>query len=225
MSGHPDVADRAADPHSYSGSDWKLMRTHRALADLTVAAYGHPPAIDVGGDVRCVIVADPDETIIVCPGTVSLEGWMRDFSAWPKSYGALGYLHEGFGDGGMKLWTRLVLRHIESPMLTLCGHSLGAAVAQNLAAWAALAGYRFRVVTWGTPRQCVFWNWSFTKLIGQAAQAVSYVNIDDVVCDTPFRPLWKHTLKRTNLPGRSLGNVHADHSMALYATRTPAVGG
>lgn len=197
------------------------MRTHRALADLTVAAYSQLPTIDVGGDVRCIILVDDDETIVVCPGTVSLPGWMRDFSAWPKSYGALGYLHEGFGDGGAKLWLSLQPHVSKKKAITITGHSLGAAVAQNLGAWAALDGFRFRVVTWGTPRQCVFWNLAFPALVAKAFEAADYRNPGDVVPNVPWRPLWKHTFRRTDLVGAAYINPRVDHDIKLYAARTP----
>ena len=173
---------------------------------------------------RCVVIPEAVETIVACPGTVSLSGWMRDFSTWPKAFEPLGYLHEGFGDGGLKLWVALQEATAKAPFLTFAGHSLGAAVAQNLAAWAALDNRRFRVITWGTPRSIVFWNWSFQKLIGKAAQAVSYVNAGDRVPDVPLRPLWKHTLDRTSLPGPSYLESRQDHAMSLYAARTPDVG-
>ena len=198
------------------------LRTHRALADLVVASYGQTPTIDVGADVRCVVIDEPDETLVICPGTVSLAGWLRDFSAWPKSFGGLGYLHEGFGDGGLKLWLHLQTKINSAKPIAFTGHSLGAAVAQNLAGWAAFDGMRFRVVTWGTPRQCAAWNFAFPALIAKAFESADYRNPGDVVPDVPPLPFWKHTVSRTDLSGVAYLDPSEDHNMGLYASRTPA---
>ena len=197
------------------------MKTHRNIVEFVVDAYHERPTLDVGNDVRCVITEFPDELVIAFPGTVSLDGWLLDFSAYPKNFGPLGYLHEGFGDGALKLWSSLREKLSTEKPLTLAGHSLGGAIAQGIGAWAGLNGFKFRLITWGTPRSAAVWNLHFIPAVKKAGSVTEYRNPGDVVPEVPPRPLWKHTVKRTNLAGEAYIDPKLNHNINLYAERTP----
>jgi Lipase (class 3) len=205
------------------------------LAALVAAAYSQKMDVVAGDDARCKFVDRGREFIIVCPGTVSLDGWIRDLEAWPSWDHALGPCHDGFLANGRALW-RAVLPHIPLGKRTCyAGHSLGGAEAQILAALHLKHNLGpCRVVTFGSPRVGLFCNPLFPLLIYKAAQLTLYSRPDDPVPDVPFAPLYVHarapTIIGTALPGSdprfTLDPVNdPNHGIARYASDLAALAG
>ena len=174
-------------------------------------------------DVRAVRTKIGDETVVAIPGTVNIEQWLIDFSAWPKSFPYIGTYHEGFGLWGLKL-AELVLPALPaSGRVVLAGHSLGAELAQvSAAAYASAKGKiaPMRVVTFGCPRGAFIGNITAGGLVRSGLEAVSYRNAGDPVCEVPPWPMWKHNVRLTTIgaPIHAQAPSMADHAIALYLT-------
>lgn len=195
------------------------MLSHADLAEMTAASYGEAPTLSLAADVRCVVRRVGDETAVICPGTVSIEGWLRDFSAWPAWLPRLGPMHEGFGSGGWALW-REVWPLLGGRRVTYAGHSLGGAVALVLAALharhrRARRAWPCRVVVFGAPRVPFMLNPIF-HFIG--ADATAYERWGDPVPGVPFRPWYRRGVRSTTI-GTRIVSIDAlrNHAIALYA--------
>ena len=109
-----------------------------------------------------------------------------------------------------------------APVIIFSGHSLGAQLAQVLAAcYASLTGRKARVVTFGCPRGAFMGNLTAGGLVRSGLEAVSFRNFGDPVCEVPPWLIWKHNVSLTTLGDRLVENVPtmADHSVALYLSR------
>ena len=200
------------------------MLTYSAICELVAESYHVPATWQCGNDVRAVGTQVGDEFVVAVPGTQNLAQWLIDFSAWPKPCPYIGTYHEGFGLWGLKLCD-LVLKDVPSTgRVVFAGHSLGAQLAQVLAAvYASVKGKAppMRVVTVGCPRGAFMGNLTAGGLVRSGLEAMSFRNFGDPVCEVPPWLIWKHNVSLTTLGDRLVENVPtmADHSVALYLSR------
>ena len=200
------------------------MLSHAQICDFVAASYGERPTWLAADDIRAVGTRVGDEYVVAIPGTTDLAGWLDDLSIWPRAFPTIGLYHEGFGRCGLAL-AALVLPNLPAGgRVVFAGHSLGAQLAQVLAAvYASVKGKAapMRVVTVGCPRGAFMGNLTAGGLVRSGIEAVSFRNFGDPVCEVPPRLIWKHNVSLTTLGDRFVENVPttADHSVALYLSR------
>lgn len=156
-------------------------------------------------------------------GSVTAQDWFDDFEA-AAVYDTIlhAHVHPGFNRGVMRAWDR-VKSIVDGPWVA-CGHSLGAARADNAAAYAVLEKRApTRRVVFGEPKPGFA---DFASLVAQAPGA-SYRNKNqqghDVVPDVPVRLLVERYQAPSPLvdvapvpaPGGGL-DPFAYHHMPLY---------
>ncbi len=197
--------------------------SHHELALIAAAAYKGPWSDLVDGDVKCDFLPRAGELVVAVPGTdpQNAQDLLRDASAWPTHIPGLGMVHAGFGNGAAALRAKInPLIGRQWPLVTYVGHSLGGAVAENLAAWHAISreGQPFRVVVFGCPR--VAWvNLGFPWLLRRGIEAVEYRNAGDPIVSVPPRSLgYLHGASGQTL-GHALPFLLSNHAASLYADR------
>ena len=186
------------------------------------------------------VVYDPDETLIVLPGSKTPLDWVLDFFALPchslNTYGRFS-LHSGFLVG-----LDSVIGELESAMLshgpklvTICGHSLGAARAATAVLLSAdsTANLPLRYVGWGCPRIGDSLAWEV--LSARCYSSDLFINGFDPVPLLPLTlPNFPYAssplvlmgkLRTTHLhippPGRESMKITAWHNMELYHEGMP----
>lgn len=202
------------------------MLSYSQICALVAESYKVPATWQCGNDVRAVGSRIGDEFVVAMPGTVNLQQWLIDFSAWPKPFPYVGTYHEGFGLWGLKL-ADLVLRALpDTGRIVFAGHSLGAQLAQVLAAVFASVHERpaMRVVAFGCPRGAFMGNLTAGSLIRSGLEAVSFRNYGDPVCEAPPWPMWKHNVSLTTLGSHfhDMAPSMADHAITLYLSNLKA---
>lgn len=127
------------------------------LALLSMKSYVPPADLILAEDLHVTITkmvghVDPSpSTVVAFRGTANVAGWLRDFSALPKSHPIIGYCHEGFLAGAAAIVQKLDIPPDLPTYFT--GHSLGGALALVTAALRVTNGDRVdKVVTFGSPR-------------------------------------------------------------------------
>jgi len=170
------------------------MLSHHDLALLAGRAYSGPQSLRIG-DARADLAPRGSELVVACPGThpSELADWIRDLDWWPEWFQSLGPCHRGFGSGAIALWARIKPELPAGGCIVYCGHSLGGALAQGLAALhAAERAQPFRLVTFGAPRMPTAGNWAMTRLLRDALEAVEYARAGDIVPALPSRLWFRH---------------------------------
>jgi pimeloyl-ACP methyl ester carboxylesterase len=196
------------------------MLSDAQICDLVGESYNLAPTVVAGDDIRAVVTRIGDETAVACPGTTDLAGWLDDFTIWPRLFPVLGWYHDGFGRCGSALYEAAAAKLAVDGRVVFCGHSLGAQLAQVLAArFAAARGHSFRCVVFGCPRGAFIGNWTSGRLVRSGLQAIEYRNYGDPVCVIPPRPMWKHNTRHRDVGARvhALAPAPANHDIALYS--------
>jgi hypothetical protein len=197
------------------------MIAHSEICNLVAESYKVPATWQCGNDVRAVGTKVGDEFVVAVPGTVNLAQWMIDFSVWPKPFPFIGSYHEGFGLWGLKLCEAVLKDLPANGRVIFAGHSLGAQLAQVLAAVFATLKHKIapmRVVTFGCPRGAFIGNITAGPLVRSALEAISYRNYGDPVCEVPPMPMWKHNVGLTSVGSAAhvpIGTM-TDHAIGLY---------
>ncbi len=203
------------------------MLSYSDICNLVAASYNQGATWTAGDDIRAVGTQVGDEFVVAIPGTTDLAGWLKDFSIWPKPFPIIGTYHEGFGKWGLKLGD-LVLKDVPSTgRVVFAGHSLGAQLAQVLAAvYASVKGKSppMRVITVGCPRGAFMGNLTAGGLVRSGLEAVSFRNFGDPVCEAPPWPMWKHNVSLTTLGSHfhDMAPSMADHAITLYLSNLKA---
>lgn len=157
-----------------------------------------------------VFVAGKGEHLIVCfRGTSSGKDALVDLKFFKtKAFGGRGKVHRGFNGALDSVWVRLkaaVDALGGDKKLFVCGHSLGAALAQLAAHRFALEGYKVsQVYVYGSPRVGNReFRGAYNELLGE--QTFLHINNKDIVTQVPLRLLGFHHLGGTP---RSFNNGH-----------------
>jgi hypothetical protein len=177
--------------------------------------------------------AAPSEYILVIRGTVGILEWVQDAKFLPKQFPAVpgaGLTEDGFTDmydtfrvkpdpASPRLAPSLAgLLTAPSPKLTICGHSLGSALATLLALDVAVNS-PFRqptLITFASPR---VGDLHFSSYFNSAVPDCERIaNRQDLVPHLPLPPLYIHIGDETELnPGSAVANnLLCEHAMNTY---------
>ena len=196
------------------------MLAHADLAQLAASVYRGPWSGVADLDERYALLPREGEIVCAIAGTDPKNALdlLRDGDAWPVWIPGLGMMHGGFGRGGAALWRRIDPIMRRDGLITYCGHSLGGAIAENLACHHARErpGQPFRVVTFGSPR--IAWlNGRPRGLLELGVEQVAYRRGGDPIPTLPWLAWgFLHGAKGWDLLPDRPYNL-ADHAMALYA--------
>ena len=167
-------------------------------------------------------VAGNNDYLVVCfRGSTSLKDWLVDLNFWKtEAFGGHGKVHRGFQRSLDSVWSRLqtaVDGLGADKKLFICGHSLGAAVAQLAAYRFAVERYRVaHIYVFGSPRAA---NREFMEHYNQLLGAKTFLHINnkDIVTTVPLELLGFHHLGGKP---RSFNNGHQITNLesALAAT-------
>lgn len=201
------------------------MISHHDLAVIAGSVYRGPWSGVADLDERYALLPRDGELVCAIAGTDPRNALdlIRDARAWPSWIPGLGMMHSGFGKGAAGLWERIDPRMRRDGLITYVGHSLGGAIAENLAAHHALKrpGQPFRAIVFGAPRIAWLNPWP-AHLLRRAVKSIEYRNAGDPIPTLPPRALgFLHAA-----PGDELGAPHGksldQHSVALYAAGVAA---
>lgn len=163
-----------------------------------------------------VFIAGKDEHLVVCfRGTSSMKDALADLNFFKtEAFGGIGKVHRGFQRALDTVWSKVqdaVDKLGKKKKLFICGHSLGAALAQLAAHRFALAGYNVsHVYVFGSPRVA---NREFMEHYNEllAAKTFLHINNKDIVTTVPLAILGFHYLG--DKP-RSFNNGHVITNVA-----------
>ncbi len=199
-----------------------MSLSHHDLALIAGRVYKGPWSGLTALDVKYDLLPRADELVVAIPGTdpTNALDLIRDARALPSWIAGLGAMHSGFGKGGAALWPILDKRMRRDGLITYVGHSLGAAMAEVVAALHAVhrPAQPFRVVVFGCPR-LAWLNPHFRRLLRRSVEQIEYRNAGDPVTTVPGRVLgYLHGADGPTL-GAALADPLANHAVALYAAR------
>lgn len=144
----------------------------------------------------------------------NIEDVLRDAEALPLELPDIGTVHQGFGRGAQYVIADVLLAIDQARPFILVGHSLGGALALNVAAMLCVRGIvPAQITTFGAPRP------AFTHL-GEILKAVPSISQyrfgDDIVPTVPWEiGGYKHPSQLIQF-GTSTGNRFTDHEIVNY---------
>jgi len=159
--------------------------TKKVNDELIALGYEEIRFIDIDG-AQVYLVSNKDHTTIAFRGTevTQFSDVVADLKAWKTKSKVSGKVHDGFYDEVEKVWKSIIFElstmH-KGKSLSICGHSLGAAMATICAARLSKAGYKLVLYTYGSPR---VGNRTFAKSIGCCHHR--WVNNNDAVTKVPM---------------------------------------
>lgn len=117
--------------------------------------YSKATFIDIDG-AQAYILSNNEHITIAFRGTEpgEMSDVFADLKAWKSRSQVAGKVHDGFYDEIKKVWDKItyaVNKH-KGKSLTVCGHSLGGAMATICAARLSNAGHDLVLYTYGSPR-------------------------------------------------------------------------
>lgn len=178
------------------------------------AFYFHPV-----GDVEAVAYLIGDIAILAWRGTEirSLTDIVRDMRCWPAKTACGDRVHAGFYKGALNwmehYWLLFSDNYSRRGKLILCGHSMGAALAVQVAL--LLSEGRMvvdEVALFAEPRGLFKPSQNRYRGVGLAEVTTSYREGNDLVTRSPF---WGKNSVKPTLIGKS--NFLRDHGIANYA--------
>ena len=202
------------------------MLTHTQICEAVAEAYNVPYTVQVADDIRCVITQIGGETLVAAPGTTDAAGWRDDFEILPTWFPTIGLYHSGFGSKGSALFGAVAPKLPIIGRIVCAGHSLGAQLAQVMAAlYAAQRPKNARCIVFGCPRGPSVINWQAPRLVRKSLEAVEYRNAGDPICDVPPW-FWRHNARAVSLgdPIHNLAPSRANHDINLYVKNMRAAG-
>lgn len=155
------------------------------VAKIKKLGYPHVKFLDVDG-AQAYMVWNKEHFTIAFRGTEpkELSDIKADLKTWKSRSQVAGRVHDGFYDEIKKLWKPmldLINAQGKSRSISICGHSLGAAMATIAAARLTNAGHDCVLYTFGSPR---VGNYEFVKSF--ACPHHRWVNNNDAVTKVPF---------------------------------------
>lgn len=164
-----------------------------------------------------------DIYVVVFPGTTDVQGWLRDFEAFPATvhdHPQLGPIHAGFWAGMEQVWGLLDIR-LDGKPTVVTGHSLGAARASLFTGLLTAAGrLPLATIMFGEPRAGM----APLATLLEPVTIRSYRNGDDPVTEVPFNlPGFPYQHPRPLIPldakpiALDPWGPLADHHIELYA--------
>lgn len=158
------------------------------IAALYAPPDGYFAHIGTTGGVTWGIRLDSAFRIVVCRGSVTPQDWLRDFESEVatvvNNYPSLGYVPYGFGKGLTETYksVRFLLQAQWLSPIIICGHSLGAAHAAELAGMFVADNINVaRIVLCGCPKPGMI---ALSALLSKTGIA-NYCNARDPVPDVP----------------------------------------
>lgn len=154
--------------------------------------YNDVKFIDIDG-AQVYLLSNKDHVTVAFRGTEPKEfsDIVADLKTWKTKSKVAGRVHDGFYDEVEKVWGTLsfdlATKH-KGKSLSICGHSLGAAMATICAARLCADGHKLILYTYGSPR---VGNRKFIKSLTCAHHR--WVNNNDMVTKVPLAiMLFKH---------------------------------
>lgn len=180
---------------------------------------------DAASDTQ-VFVAGKDGHLIVCfRGTSSGKDALVDLNFFKtKAFGGRGKVHRGFNGALDSVWAKVqaaVAALGPDKKLFICGHSLGAALAQLAAHRFALGGYAVAsVYVYGSPRSG---NREFMEAYNELLEEKTFLHINnkDIVTQIPLQLLGFHHLGGSP---RSFNNGHVIDNLSPPSAATETDG-
>lgn len=198
------------------------MLSHHDLAVIAQNVYRGPWSGLAALDVKYDLLPRDGELVVAVPGTdpANALDLIRDARALPSWIRGLGMMHSGFGKGAEAAWAIIDGEMRHDGLISYVGHSLGAAIAEELAGLHAIRRPKqpFRFVGFGTPR-AGWLNPHFRRLLRRGLEAVEYRNAGDPVVSVPPRLTgYLHGADGPTL-GSALADPRSNHAMGLYVSR------
>lgn len=160
-------------------------KNNEVIKEFKDLGYTDINFIDING-AQVYLLSNKNHTTIAFRGTEPKEfsDIVADLKTWKKKSKIAGKVHDGFYDEIEKVWGKLTFelatRH-KGKSLSICGHSLGAAMATICAARLCSEGYKLVLYTYGSPR---VGNRTFIKSITCCHHR--WVNNNDMVTKVPM---------------------------------------
>jgi triacylglycerol lipase len=189
--------------------------TPRDFALLAQEAYSAPPDIGIADSAsRAIVRQTADGLCIAFRGTDDLASFAADFDIAPLDVPGVGSVYTGFWRAWEAMQTDVLAAAAGQPV-TLCGHSLGAALALCAAA-AMVVGGNPPVAVWGFEPPRVGVDMGIRTVLASVPVTL-YRNGNDLVPDLPpggnhaalLTPIGKAALPWPNLTDHEIARVIA----------------